>query len=232
MDAAADDHHDQGHRYGNFPNYYAFHPPQQRLRVLERTRILPHLRNALFNQPENSPRTEACSKSSPPVTPIKYCDLGCNAGHLTRALAAALVAGATPAPHVAVDALGLDLDARLIARAHAAADGAGAPPAEGGAARADFRACDLTSAVEHDGACAAFFAAAAEDERRAADLEQDEQGPPRAPPPPAAFHLTSIFSTTMWIHVHAGDAGLRAFLERACRWTRRFLLIEPQPSGW
>ena len=46
------------------------------------------------------------------------------------------------------------------------------------------------------------------------------------------FHLTTIFSTTMWIHVHSGDIGLKSFLERACLCTRRYLLIEPQPSGW
>jgi len=46
------------------------------------------------------------------------------------------------------------------------------------------------------------------------------------------FHLTTIFSTTMWIHVHAGDDGLRDFLVRACSWTKRFILIEPQPSVW
>ena len=43
------------------------------------------------------------------------------------------------------------------------------------------------------------------------------------------FDLTSIFSTTMWIHIHSGDDGLVAFLKRACSMTN-YLLIEPQPS--
>ena len=45
------------------------------------------------------------------------------------------------------------------------------------------------------------------------------------------FDLTSIFSTTMWIHIHSGDDGLVAFLERACSLTE-YLLVEPQPSKW
>lgn len=44
--------------------------------------------------------------------------------------------------------------------------------------------------------------------------------------------MTSLLSTTMWIHVHAGDEGLRQVLEQACLKTKQFLLIEPQPSKW
>eukprot|EP00814_Leptocylindrus_danicus_P012806 CAMPEP_0116041246 /NCGR_PEP_ID=MMETSP0321-20121206/24915_1 /TAXON_ID=163516 /ORGANISM="Leptocylindrus danicus var. danicus, Strain B650" /LENGTH=62 /DNA_ID=CAMNT_0003521365 /DNA_START=19 /DNA_END=204 /DNA_ORIENTATION=+ len=33
----------------------------------------------------------------------------------------------------------------------------------------------------------------------------------------------------MWIHVHSGDDGLKAFLRRVCSWTN-VLLVEPQPS--
>ena len=45
------------------------------------------------------------------------------------------------------------------------------------------------------------------------------------------FNLVTIFSTTMWIHIHAGDDGLAIFLRRACDLTD-MLLIEPQPSKW
>lgn len=44
--------------------------------------------------------------------------------------------------------------------------------------------------------------------------------------------LTSLFSMTMWIHLHAGDKGLQNVLKKACQKTRQFLLIEPQPSKW
>jgi 2-polyprenyl-3-methyl-5-hydroxy-6-metoxy-1,4-benzoquinol methylase len=42
--------------------------------------------------------------------------------------------------------------------------------------------------------------------------------------------LMTLLSTTMWIHVHAGDAGLKRVLEQLCRKSRRYLIIEPQPS--
>jgi SAM-dependent methyltransferase len=45
-----------------------------------------------------------------------------------------------------------------------------------------------------------------------------------------SMDLISLLSTTMWIHVHAGDDGLRAVLKQICEKTKRFLLIEPQPS--
>jgi len=44
--------------------------------------------------------------------------------------------------------------------------------------------------------------------------------------------MCSLLSTTMWIHVHAGDEGLRTVLKTICAKTRQFLLIEPQPSKW
>jgi SAM-dependent methyltransferase len=42
--------------------------------------------------------------------------------------------------------------------------------------------------------------------------------------------FTSLFSTTMWIHIHGGDEGLTRVLEKLCNQTRHFLLVEPQPS--
>jgi SAM-dependent methyltransferase len=42
--------------------------------------------------------------------------------------------------------------------------------------------------------------------------------------------FTSLFSTTMWIHIHGGDEGLTRVLKKLCAQTRHFLLIEPQPS--
>lgn len=45
-----------------------------------------------------------------------------------------------------------------------------------------------------------------------------------------SMDLISLLSTTMWVHVHAGDEGLKQVLEQLCRKSRRYLVIEPQPS--
>jgi hypothetical protein len=143
--------------------------------------------------------------------------------------------------NIRVQCLGLDLDPALIERA-AAKFSTHAPPSPSphatsestkgsrrGSTRAAFEVCDLCSESEHNGACSSFFAGGG---IVAGGNDDGDDGcrPDRAPRP--LFHLTTIFSTTMWIHVHGGDDGLREFLERACGWTRRYLLIEPQPSGW
>ncbi len=44
--------------------------------------------------------------------------------------------------------------------------------------------------------------------------------------------VTSLLSTTMWIHIHAGDEGLKSVLEKICERTNQYILIEPQPSKW
>ena len=46
------------------------------------------------------------------------------------------------------------------------------------------------------------------------------------------FDFASLFSTTMWIHIHGGDDGLRRALGNICRCTKSFVLVEPQPSKW
>jgi len=45
---------------------------------------------------------------------------------------------------------------------------------------------------------------------------------------PNPLSLISLFSTTMWIHVHLGDADFLSFLKHLCTFST-FLLIEPQP---
>jgi hypothetical protein len=128
--------------------------------------------------------------------------------------------------------------------------------------KANCMVCDLTLDIEHNAICASFLenvdsddglASAANEEGGVGEIgckddnsiratngnqKQVVVASPRSPLPTnepqcrRLFHLTTIFSTTMWIHVHSGDNGLRSFLERACHWTALFLLVEPQPSGW
>eukprot|EP00581_Thalassiosira_minuscula_P015021 CAMPEP_0183732884 /NCGR_PEP_ID=MMETSP0737-20130205/39614_1 /TAXON_ID=385413 /ORGANISM="Thalassiosira miniscula, Strain CCMP1093" /LENGTH=367 /DNA_ID=CAMNT_0025966013 /DNA_START=34 /DNA_END=1134 /DNA_ORIENTATION=- len=300
---------DQGHRYGNFPNYYSFHPPQNRLRILEQTNILKFIRNGLQIQSSdadfrgksivdnnneretNSLASDAAGgnvesiKKKPRIEEYKpmqsartiyYCDLGCNEGDLTMAMAQSLTApqiAVTPIidadafenkpvnvePHpenqsnpkfvgldqsnMAIECLGLDLDSMLIERANDKFSSSTKPTgckSEGSkvespklAANCDmkpmFKTCDLCSESEHNSACKSFIDAMRNKVAKTKTIEEDANSKEFKPKP--IFHLTSIFSTTMWIHVHAGDEGLRDFLKRACNWTERFLLIEPQPSG-
>ncbi len=290
------DPNDQGHRYGNFPNYYAFHPPGNRLRVLERANISSYI--GVRAVVDDDAADDAASASSParkkprsqppggrgrPTTArsrtgrgdvIYYCDLGCNAGELTMAMARSLAgecasdddeggggggkggvmstnsAADISEENIRVRCLGLDLDPTLIERAAAkfSTDAPPPPPPPPASCvfddekstsertkvsrrvstRAAFEVCDLCSESEHNGACSSFFGG---EGIVAGGNDGDDGGRPDWAPWPL-FHLTTIFSTTMWIHVHGGDDGLREFLGRACGWTRRYLLIEPQPSGW
>ena len=171
---------DRGHLHGNFANYYAFHPPQDRLGCLAALRaLLRHNRDG----------------------PLLVADLGCNTGELTASLAEHLAAS----DDVAVEAVGIDIDGTLIARANAR---------EASAAHSvvvEYVAGDLSG----DAPWRALRAWAAE--RR-----------PAAP----GFDLVCCFSTTMWIHLHGGDDGLAAFLHRAADLVapcRGALLVEPQP---
>ena len=143
--------------------------------------------------------------------------------------------------NIGVQCLGLDLDPILIERATAKFSTNPPPPpscvdyeksisestkgSHSVSTMAVFDVCDLCSESEHNDACSSFFG------KEILASENDDEGRSVGRPRPL-FHLTTIFSTTMWIHVHGGDDGLREFLKRACGWTRRFLLLEPQPSGW
>ena len=172
------------HLHGNFSNYYAFHPPQDRLGCLVELRTL-------LRQHRDGP--------------LLVADLGCNTGELTASLAEMLAASDDGAEAVAVEAVGVDVDGALIARANARE----ASSVRGVAV--EYVAGDLSGEVPWR----ALRAWAAE--RR-----------PAAP----GFDLVCCFSTTMWIHLHGGDDGLAAFLRHAvdliapCRGA---LLVEPQP---
>lgn len=404
---------DRGHRHGNFPNYYAFHPPTNRIQVLEESNILSYIREGLrlsddeyvkknsdvvgvggVDVPANGntdkegkalngsvrkkPRLDQKQPVSTTNTPrpayeIYYCDLGCNEGDLTMAMASSLIAkqsmettqkddtddgecdkdddndyendedngceASPPSPNTqekakteieayykndltdtavklsfdnnfegnvlsaneeekqqqislgnqhlnsgectsySVKCLGLDLDPMLIERANTKYSSAvknqsnitdedeeGSNNNEGnGSAEADisssshaksctaplkdsanyaeekteaashdycnvsatFKVCNLCSESEHNDAYKSFW-----DEVVETSIGNGNNSTTNESKVIQQFHLTTIFSTTMWIHVHSGDVGLKQFLERACRYTKRYLLVEPQPSAW
>jgi len=121
--------------------------------------------------------------------------------------------------------------------------------------RALFRVCNLCNANDHKTACGTFLtndntsndgpidgaALGKKGRQRRRQLDLTTISSTDGPIDGGAlgkrgrerrrFDLTTIFSTTMWIHIHAGDGGLVEFLERACGMTD-LLVVEPQPSKW
>mmetsp|Transcript_23252 Transcript_23252/g.38314 ORF Transcript_23252/g.38314 Transcript_23252/m.38314 type:complete len:318 (+) Transcript_23252:77-1030(+) len=235
---------DKGHRHGNFPNYYSFHPPQNRLLLLEQCGLMTYIRRGLVviaaddvselgddGTESTSPRKKARLDNAAGAAAVEarsgsiaekddiiyYCDLGCNEGDLTMAMAKSISEALRNNEQI-VRCLGLDIDATLIQRAR---DKFSRKKVDDNSEKKEFMPvfedCNLCSNDEHNNACSSFFA-------NATETQQDII-------PRQIFSLTTIFSTTMWVHIHAGDEGLTKFLERACEWTKKYLLIEPQHSG-
>lgn len=211
---------ERGHRLGNYHNYYFHHPPSNRIDVLEGQGLI-HciarrlLENCKFSEitPRKKQRTKdqtTSDQASNTQNLLRYCDLGCNEGDLTIALADAVLKrchelssgndddkGSNALENIDIKCLGLDIDPTLIERAkkkdrHSSID-------------ARFEICNLCDEAQQLSKYKAFLG----------DVER--------------FDLTTLFSTTMWIHVHAGDVGLREFLVRTCGKTD-MLVIEPQIS--
>lgn len=218
------DEKDKGHRLGNFHTYYKFHPPDDRLDPLYKLFDVP---GTILGNPNG--------KDGGKKQTIFYCDLGCNEGLLTLDHAKRLALDCDSG----VACLGLDVDDLLIDRATATAqkywdaidkDTEGKVKGAAHAQSSEFQVCNLCDATDHDEACRKYLAqwhtapADHEDENSNGNLHEGNTCSRR-------FDITTLFSTTMWIHVHSGDAGLKAFLRRVCNWTN-VLLVEPQPSKW
>ena len=151
---------------------------------------------------------------------MKYCDLGCNEGDLTIALADAVLKrchelssgnddnkGSNTHKNINIECLGLDIDPTLIERANTKYGSSNDPKKKDGHSGIDarFEICNLCDEEQQLSKYKAFLG----------DVER--------------FDLTTLFSTTMWIHVHAGDVGLREVLIRTCDKTD-MLVVEPQIS--
>ena len=235
---------DKGHRYGNFHNYYTFNPTQERMKLLEKSGgILDFVANnwnstgddvsLQTNNPEASqvpttsgdaslpenkkPRIEVDSPTTAPPLGFNYLDVGCNEGDLTMEVAKALACRlstsriakddneVTASKHdVILNAKGVDIDKELIDRAK-----------HKYSKSTKTQENSILSSFQVSNVLSSDFAATSTPDNK----EQH-------------FHLTSIFSTTMWVHIHGGDEGLRRALGNICRCTKSFVLIEPQPSKW
>ena len=258
---------DQGHRYGNFHNYYSFNPTQERMKLLEKsggildvvanhwnktsTLILPSKSGGTRDEgipPTKKPKLEGESSESTPASNMHqearfcYLDVGCNEGDLTMEVAKALAArlsgnrdrGRTESGDNAarsnstfdnnnnenkvdgmtVSATGVDIDKELIRRANRKYK-----PNEAATASSPI---PVLPSFQVSNVLSGIFLDNQSDTNVGNDSEKQEQ----------QFYFTSLFSTTMWLHIHGGDEGLRRALGDICRCTKSFVLVEPQPSKW
>lgn len=207
---------DKGHRIGNFHKYYEFNPPSNRLDVLKQSGLLEYiiatLRSSASVLDDKDVNTTRNMHLAPTQSKkLAYCDLGCNEGNLTltisRELGRACIGNGT-----SVHSLGLDVDKELIRRATEKSERflvqEEYPQLEKEYIMdATFQVCNLIDEDDHLATSREFLKTIGRDH----------------------FDLISIFSTTMWIHIQAGDDGLISFLRRVCSLTK-LILIEPQPS--
>ena len=189
----ADDEADQGHRYGNFRNYYTFHPPSNRIQRLGE--ILDYVvENRKPEKLAKRPKTGDADSSVVKDDSFLYCDVGCNEGDLTMEVSSAIQSRL--ADDISMNTTGVDLDGTLIERANIKVKDSKS------GIKADFLKADVCALDQLDGSI------------------------------PDGLDLLSLFSTTMWLHIHAGDDGFRDIIKKLCAKTRGFFLIEPQPSKW
>lgn len=196
---------DKGHRIGNFHNYYEFNPPNNRLDILRRSGLLEYMQSALFSINTSSHSIVATDNA------VAFCDLGCNEGDLTLDISQELASYSKG--QKSFHSLGLDIDEELIRRAEEKAKLSIGSKTEFGHSHGckfdvNFQVCNLIDESNHLSVSNNFLKRIGKER----------------------FDLISIFSTTMWIHIHSGDDGLGSFLRRVCSMTK-FILIEPQPSS-
>lgn len=170
---------------------------------------------ATTNDNSNTQKNMSSKRSQPSI--ITYCDLGCNEGELTMSLSDKLLfpvkkSSTTRTEQYVVECLGLDIDETLINRAnkkykeHNVSDDKNSTKHE--RIHATFDTCNIAMTHELESKCQSFLTTRMQKDR---------------------IDLISIFSTTMWVHIHHGDEGLISLIQSICSLCNH-LLIEPQPS--
>ncbi len=191
--------------------------------------------------------TKSVTKAKKRRDPITYCDLGCNEGDLSISLSEHLVQPQlqrttplskkeeTPTEKQGhstskINCLGLDIDSTLIDRANRKYNHTEIQndlddnTAGGRLIDASFQVCNIANITELKSKCYDFLQSVQEHHQQGENCEQkgDEEKQER-------FDLISLFSTSMWIHIHHGDDGLQLLLRTICTLCN-YILIEPQPS--
>jgi SAM-dependent methyltransferase len=200
---------EEGHRYGNFYNYYTFHPVSNRTKHLEEILVyMVHEWNGV---------NQFCQKQA-----FRYTDIGCNEGNLTIELAKLLSGqfskqirsfeekgtdmSTAEKSYPTISCTGFDFDPELIRRAQLKTLQQSEQLAK---IQIQFQVLDVLKDDIIQKCC---------------DLQFTNF------PAQYCTDLTTLFSTTMWIHIHGGDDGLRRVLQQICACTRYWILLEPQPS--
>ena len=188
---------------------------------------------------------------------ITYCDLGCNEGDLTISIAehllnmmnetitknnntstndtSSICCNQSIHNNTIVKCLGMDIDPTLIQRANKKyrkgnTNTAAAADDDDDFIHSTFQTCNIAANIKNfEYKCQSFLQdikynnsceinSKEKDSMTKSKLDQKQR-----------FDLISIFSTSMWIHIHHGDEGLKSLLQSICSQCR-YVLIEPQPS--
>jgi hypothetical protein len=216
-----DDEH--GHRYGNFGNYYKFNPPSNRISIMGD--VLDYIAQKLSMDDDESSSSSSSSNNNNNTGSgvFTYCDIGCNQGDLTMEVARALMHRSADTQKIAV--VGVDLDPQLIQRATQTY----------GCGQNDATTTTPQTTKDDDDddssrIVATHFVTAnvLEDDNLLPLLLMDNNNNNNNQN--HCVNLLSLFSTTMWLHIHAGDEGFKRLLGKLCQQTKNFLLLEPQSS--
>ncbi len=163
---------------------------------------------------------------------VTYCDLGCNEGDLTMSIARRLSqftdtcsddedkGNSNDSSNIQVKCLGLDIDSNLIQRANrkycksTMNENHHHHDSHISNVHATFQTCNIANNDTLKSKCTSFL--------QFIDNINNNNNSQR-------FDIISIFSTTMWIHIHHGDDGLKSLLQSICEMCN-YIIIEPQPS--
>lgn len=136
-------------------------------------------------------------------------DIGCNEGNLSLEL---LEKAQREIPQAQCHLLGIDLDRILIERAKVKYSHNDA---------IHFETCDIMNEADRSSVFSTYWAKFNIDKASTSNKTHEEIG--------GKFHFISLFSITMWIHLHHGDEGILDCFHIVSSMCCGSVLVEPQP---